>query len=270
MSGCGGSGVCQCGGQAQQPVPAINGIGLHAPGERPDLDLLSERAWGELLRQEAVRRGLLPRLPVLTAPALSDNDRQVIQTMLEEAVPLREPGEEECRRYYEANKGRFVDGRKVHLRHILFAVTPGVDVVALRRCAEAIFLDVRCQEAASGDAFGAAARKWSNCPSGAQGGELGWFTFADCASEFAREIFGRAEIGVLARLVHSRFGLHVVAIDAREPGRLPAFEQVRDAVAQRMRQLHEISALRQYLQTLAADARLEGVEMQQASSPLVQ
>ena len=55
MSGCGGSGVCQCGGQAQQPVPAINGIGLHSPGERPDLDLLPERAWGELLH--SVRTG---------------------------------------------------------------------------------------------------------------------------------------------------------------------------------------------------------------------
>ena len=116
----------------------------------------------------------------------------------------------------------------------------------------------------------AAAKSLSNCPSGAEGGQLGWLTANDCAPEFARELFGRNEIGVLPRLVHSRFGLHIVAIDAREPGRLPAFEQVKAAVAQQMRQQHQISAVRQYLQTLAADARLEGVDLQRASSPLVQ
>ena len=30
--GCGG-GNCQCAGVAQLPVPAINGIGLHEPGQ---------------------------------------------------------------------------------------------------------------------------------------------------------------------------------------------------------------------------------------------
>ena len=118
--------------------------------------------------------------------------------------------------------------------------------------------------------FTTAAKNLSNCPSGAEGGQLGWLTANDCAPEFARELFGRSEIGVLPQLVHSRFGLHIVAIDAREPGRLPAFEQVQAAVAQQMRQAHQISAVRQYLQTLAADARLEGVDLQKASSPLVQ
>ena len=33
--GC-GSGSCQCGGHAQQAVPAINGVTLHAPGDRLD------------------------------------------------------------------------------------------------------------------------------------------------------------------------------------------------------------------------------------------
>ena len=35
-------------------TPSINDIALLAPGERLDPDSLRERAWGELLRQEAV------------------------------------------------------------------------------------------------------------------------------------------------------------------------------------------------------------------------
>ena len=143
----------------------------------------------------------------------------------------------------------------------------GAQAALLRQRAEGHLIALRASDAA---AFTEAAASLSNCPSGADGGRLGWLTAADCAPEFAHELFGRTEIGVLPRLVHSRFGLHIAAIDAREPGRVPPFEQVQQAVAQRLRQLHEMSALRQYLQTLAAGARLEGVALQQASSPLVQ
>jgi peptidyl-prolyl cis-trans isomerase C len=149
----------------------------------------------------------------------------------------------------------------------LFAVTPGVDVALLRQRAEAQLIALRAGEAA---AFTEAARTLSNCPSGAQGGQLGWTTAQECAPEFAREVFGRTEIGVLPQLVHSRFGLHIVAIDAREPGQLPTFEVVREAVAQQMRQQLQLSSLRQYLKTLVAGARVEGIELDRAESPLVQ
>ena len=69
---------------------------------------------------------------------------------------------------------RYAAGERVRLRHILFAVTPGVDVVALRKRAEA-----RCSTCAATTArpaigFADAARALSNCPSGAEGGDLGW------------------------------------------------------------------------------------------------
>ncbi|HOM13992.1 MAG TPA: peptidylprolyl isomerase, partial [Rubrivivax sp.] len=118
--------------------------------------------------------------------------------------------------------------------------------------------------------FPALAAELSNCPSGADGGALGWLTREDCASEFAREIFAGPEIGVLPRLVHSRFGLHVVQVLAREAGRTPLFETVRGAVALALRQHSFVSALRQYLQLLAGQAKVEGVVLDSADTPLVQ
>ncbi|HNN33827.1 MAG TPA: peptidylprolyl isomerase, partial [Ottowia sp.] len=158
----------------------------------------------------------------------------------------------------------------VLMRHILFAVTPGVDVNALRQRAEACLLDVRCATPDSQDRFATAARSTSNCPSGAEGGNLGWLTSRECAPELAGEIFGKPEIGVLPRLVHSRFGLHVVEVLAREPGVEPPFEAVKSAVAQALRQQAFATALRQYLQLLAAGATLVGVDLDAATSPLVQ
>ena len=110
----------------------------------------------------------------------------------------------------------------------------------------------------------------SNCPSAEHGGELGWLTREDCAPEFARELFAGPEIGVLPRLVHSRFGLHVVEVRSREPGHAPDFEAVRGAVALALRQQSFVSALRQYLQLLAGAAVVEGVALDSADTPLVQ
>ena len=75
---------------------------------------------------------------------------------------------------------------------------------------------------------------------------------------------------MLPRLVHSRFGLHVVEVLAREAGHAPAFEAVRGAVAQALRQQSFVTALRQYLQLLAGAAAVEGVELDSADTPLVQ
>ena len=92
----------------------------------------------------------------------------------------------------------------------------------------------------------------------------------DCAPEFAAEVFGHPEVGVLPRLVHSRFGLHVVEVLAREPGTQPPFEAVQAAVALSLRQMGYATTLRQCLQLLAADFEVEGVDLDRAASPLVQ
>ena len=129
---------------------------------------------------------------------------------------------------------------------------------------------MRCHDGRATDRFAEAARKWSNCPSGEQGGDLGWLGNADCAPEFARELFGHVEVGVLARLVHSRFGLHVVEVLERDHGAAQPFDAVQGAVAQSLRQHAYVTALRQYLRLLAGQAALEGVDLEAADTPLVQ
>ena len=172
---------------------------------------------------------------------------------------MPEPDEAACRRHHAANPARFAagGGERARLRHVLFAVTPGLDVAALRQRAEACLIDLRAAGAETDARFAKAARECSNCPSGAEGGDLGWVAPADCAPEFAREIFfGHAEVGVLPRLVHSRFGLHVVEVLQREAGEMPPFEAVQAAVAQSLRQQAYVTALRQYLQVLGAESPL--------------
>jgi peptidyl-prolyl cis-trans isomerase C len=273
--GC-GSGTCQCAGTGvatAQPVPAINGISLHEPGAAFEPQDLLERAWGELLRQEAVRRGLLPRQAVLTAPDLGAAEMDTIERMVDADVPQAEPGEDECRRYFEANRLRFTEGKKVHLRHILFAVTDGLDVTALAVQAEKALLELTRRDAPPGR-FAELARELSNCPSGAQGGDLGWLGPEDCAEELANELFYQKSplqgMGVHPRLVHSRFGLHIVEVLGRKQGYPLAYEEVRERIGVELAMRSRATALHQYIRVLAGQALVEGIDLEGARSPLVQ
>ena len=252
-------------------VASVNGVALNAPLEALLPEELRQRACTELLRQAAQRTGLLPESDAPSADGvISEAAAVAIEALLERELALPEPSEEACRRHHAAHEAGYRTGERVRARHILFAVTPGVNVVALRKRAEAALLEVRCHDGKSADLFAKVASELSNCPTGAQGGDLGWLGEGDCASAFARELFGHAEVGVLPRLVHSRFGLHVVEVLEREPGVQQSFESVRGAVAMALRQQAYVTALRQYLQLLTGAAAIQGVELDAAATPLVQ
>ncbi|MDX5445272.1 MAG: peptidylprolyl isomerase [Zoogloeaceae bacterium] len=253
------------------PVARINDVPLHAAEEAPDADTLRQRACLELLRQAAMRDGLLDADDAPDADGiLSEAASEAIERLLARNVLVPEPDEEACLRHHAAHRADYRTQERVRLRHILFAVTPGVDVVALRQHAEKVLLEVRCHDGSGADAFAAAARTLSNCPSGEQGGELGWLTPDDCAPEFGREVFGKSEVGVLPRLVHSRFGLHVVEVCERRAGIDRLYDEVAGAVRASLRRQAYHTGLRQYLALLAGEADVQGVDLDAADTPLVQ
>lgn len=282
QSGC-GSGSCGCGGGAADTrlikpadaatlVASVNGVPLHGAAESPDPEALRQRAYSELLRQAAQRQGLLAvgDLPALDG-VLSEAASQAIERLLSQELRLPEPDDAACRRYYEAHASRYQSGERTLASHILFAVTPGVDVDALRKRAEGLLVSLRCGEA---EDFARAAAEQSNCPSGAEGGALGWLSREDCAPEFAAALFAQdeasAHVGVLPRLISTRFGFHIVRVDERQAGVQQPFEAVRGAIAQTLSQQAYVTALRQYLNLLAGAAAIEGLTLEGADSPLLQ
>ncbi|MBT9492796.1 MAG: peptidylprolyl isomerase [Paucibacter sp.] len=283
QQGC-GSGSCGCASTAASTaatiddikvaVAMVNGVPLHGEGESPDPEALRQRAYSELLRQAAQRRGLLAvgDLPALDG-VLSEAASDATLALLERELQLPEPDDRSCRRYFDAHPARYHVGEKVLARHILFAVTPGINVPALRQRAEGLLVGLRC-EALDSPVFAQAAADNSNCPSGAEGGDLGWLEQQDCAPEFRTALFAQdeanAHIGVLPRLISTRFGFHIVQVQAREAGVAQSFESVKGAIAQLLRQQAYMTALRQYLSLLAGEAELSGIELDAADSPLLQ
>ena len=280
-SGCGSGNGCGCGGASAAPSPSvqdlptasINGMALHAPGQRPPEELLRERAYAELLRQSAVAQGLLTPHDGLVAPELAEAECQILEAMVDADVHSPVPQEEECRRYYQAHTAQFTIGQALRVRHILFAVTPGVNVQALAVRAEKALLELTHKDAPAGH-FAQLAAELSNCPTSAQGGDLGWISPDDCAPELAKALFHQAHnqssLGIHPMLVHSRFGFHIVEVLERCAGTVPAYADVQDRIGRQLAMHSRARALHQYICLLAGEAELQNITLDAADSPLVQ
>ena len=238
-------------------ILSVNGMAVTVDGEDP-AELAAAR---ELLRQRAVAIGLL-------APESEDAEtiEAAIEELFEREAPTPQPGEAECRRYYEQNPAKFENGDLIHARHILFQVTPQVNVAQVRARAEQVLNELL----ADPGRFAALAAELSNCPSGEHGGNLGQIARGDMVPEFETAVFRFGPTGVLRDLIKTRYGFHVVSVDRRIPGNRLPFEVARDQIAARLSASVEERALRQYISLLAGQAEIEGVELEAAGSPLVQ
>lgn len=273
VTGC-GSGTCLCAGAAAVwPMARVNGVALHAPGKRPDPVRLMVCAHDELLRQQAVRLGLLEARPDATAPELSVQDRRVIETMLDRLAPAAPPTEADCLRYFETHRAQFAQGQALHVRHILFAVQPGDNVHAVAMRAEDALLELS-RHGVPPERFAQLAAERSACATGARGGDLGWVGPEDCAPELANELFNQKHaswgMGVHPRLVHTAQGFHIVEVMGRRKGKPPAYEAVREHIAGTLAHESRTMARRHYLRQLVMQAQLEGVELEGADSPWMQ
>ncbi len=62
--------------------------------------------------------------------------------------------------------------------------------------------------------FMEAARKYSKCPSGSAGGDLGWFRKGDMVPEFEKTAF-EIPIGEVSQPVKTQFGWHLIYVIAK-------------------------------------------------------
>lgn len=214
----------------------------------------------ELLRQRACVLGFL------TEPANDADTESAIERTLKEDVAVPEPTEAECRHWYAANAKRYRSAELVNARHILLQVTPGVSVPALRSLGETMLKEIRMHP----ELFGDRAKKNSNCPSGANGGNLGQVQRGQMVPEFEKAVFETRAMGILPALVKTRYGFHIVSIDERIRGEQLPFEAVHARIVEELKRRSETRALSQYVQVLAANAEIEGVELGAANSPLLQ
>lgn len=198
----------------------------------------------ELLRREIERL----RIARAAQPVGQETDEEAaIRLLLERELDIREPDENDCRRYYESNRKRLCEPDRIRVRHILLAAAPDDASSRLQaRCrGEALIAELtECPEE-----FAHCALRWSACPSRNQGGALGWLERGQTTPEFDRQIFMLQE-GLAGLTVESRYGHHVVCIDEICRGAPLDFERSQGRIAAYLSVQVRQHALHQYLAQL--------------------
>ena len=116
--------------------------------------------------------------------------------------------EAEMRAFYEASKDSMaVKPVSWDLRMILREVKPSESAIAALR-AEAETLQ---QRADNGEDFAALASEYSDCPSKAQGGDLGFFKRGMMVKPFEDAAFAMG-VGEVSGIVESQFGYHIIKV----------------------------------------------------------
>jgi peptidyl-prolyl cis-trans isomerase C len=113
------------------------------------------------------------------------------------------------------------------------------------------------------------ATQYSDCPSKQQGGALGQLSSGQTVAEFERQLL-RLDEGLAGQPLESRYGFHIVLVDQRIDGKQLPFELVRDSIQAELAERVWQKAVVQYIETLIAEAGIEGIVMRGAGSPLLQ
>jgi len=194
------------------------------------------------------------------------DEEQRITNLVDLEVRVPDPTTEEIARYYRRNTLRFMTPPLYEAAHIFFPAREGDDEA--RSAALAKAEAVHSQVLKEPKRFAELARAHSACSSKEQGGSLGQVTKGDTNPELERAMATMDEGSVT--LVRSRHGFHILRLERRIAGKQLPLESVSDWIAAHLRKSSKRRAVAQYLQLLAAGARIEGVELAAADSPLVQ
>jgi peptidyl-prolyl cis-trans isomerase C len=228
-----------------------------------------DQARASAARALAVRELLLHEAERLCVEAVPEDNESVeearIRCLIEREIRLPEPDEASCRRYYEKNRTE-IRVPDVHVvSHILLPAPP--DDVAARDRAERLARKLLGELAADPRRFPELAGRYSACPSRERGGHMGPVRHGETVPEFERALVG-LDVGQIApRPVATRYGYHLVLLEAREPGRALEFDEARLLIEDYLRESLFRRALTEYIQTLAARSELRGIDLAAAETP---
>lgn len=137
-------------------------------------------------------------------------------TSIVEGIKVEEAEE---KKFYEENPDLFTAKPQVSAKHILVDGEDSANDIA--------------KEVADGLSFEEAAKKYSNCPSKEQGGDLGYFSKGQMVPEFEKAAF-EGEIGKVIGPVQTQFGYHLILVEDKKEGSVVPFEQVEAQIHQQL------------------------------------
>jgi len=143
--------------------------------------------------------------------------RQVLQNIALNAVAGKALNEEKIKASYDEFLNTFKGGEEINARHILLKTEDEAKVVI--------------KELEGGADFAEVAKKKSTGPSGANGGDLGYFKLGQMVPEFEEAALAMKKGEVSKTPVKTQFGWHVIKVEDRRAVTAPTIEEKRQELS---------------------------------------
>ena len=172
-----------------------------------------------------------------------------VNKLVEQACSgVADPTEDEVAKFYEAHKAEFVVPHQVLCQHIL---VKGSDDAALDKIKA-----IRERIVSGGADFAEEAKKNSDCPSGQEGGSLGWFGRGMMVPEFDKVAFEMKK-GEVSGVVSTQFGYHIIYKADQKGGGKQTLVDVHDQIKDLLRHEARGRAMDAFVAELRAAAKIE-------------
>lgn len=178
--------------------------------------VLQQLIASKLLLLEA-KRNLFETEPEFKAELAKLRDNLLVSYATEKAISAVKVSDEDAQNYYNENKERFVTEDTVNASHIL------VDT-------EEEALEILAKIKAGELSFEEAATAHSNCPSKANGGNLGDFGKGQMVPEFDAAVFSMAVGEVSDAPVKTQFGYHLIKLNGKNEAEAMPFEEIAEEI----------------------------------------
>ena len=256
-----------------RPVIKLNGVALppqmiaaeaqHHPARTPAAAFqAAARALiiRTLLLEEAARQGLEEKPALIAAGKRETAEEAKIRQLLERSVPVHDASEADCLAYYEAHPTQFRSPDLMEASHILFAADPrDKEAPAMAQsAAQAVLAQLRSRPGL----FDSLAREHSDCTSKGGGGRLGQLAPGDTVPEFEAALSSLKPGQLTSQPVRTRFGFHIIRLDAHIDGKPLPFSYVRDKIAAFLGERQWRQDAAQFVARLVEKAEIEGVDME--------
>jgi len=160
----------------------------------------------------------------------------------------------EIKDYYDSHPGFFKQPERVRASHILIKVDPQADQ---SQKAEALKkLEKIQQKLQKGEDFAALAKEFSQCPSGAKGGDLDYFSRGQMVKPFEEAAFALKPGGV-SNIVETKFGYHLIKVIDKKPETTIAYQDIKDRLEQYLKQDKVQKEVSLYVEKLREKAKVE-------------
>jgi len=187
-------------------------------------------------------------------------DKRVGVLKLVEAANLGglDVNEADALKFYESNKRHYSNPERVKASHILIKPDTSdpntdpnqADAQALAE-AEQLLGQIK-----SGADFAELAKENSACPSGQNGGDLGFGAEKTWVKNFSKAAFA-LQPGEISDVVKTKFGYHIIKVTDRQEAGVTSFEDAKDEIMKRLRAQREMRLGSEYIMSLRKKAQVE-------------